>query len=270
MNERKQINMYTIREVIEVISRELPEKLPEDTVDTFKSGNPDVPLTGIVTTFIATLDVIEQAAAMGANLIITHEPTFYNHRDEVAWLENDPVYRAKRRLLEEKGMTVWRFHDGWHSVQPDGILEGTLLKLGWKLYQSGEIPYLVSLPGTSLNALADLLKIKLNAPVLRVVGPGEMACRNVAMLLGSVWGEMQVEVLGKPEVDVLVCGEAPEWQTAEYVRDAASAGNPKGLIILGHERSEEAGMAYLVDWLAARLPGAPVAYVPAGDPLRYV
>jgi putative NIF3 family GTP cyclohydrolase 1 type 2 len=49
----------------------------------------------------ASESVIEQAIAKGANLIIVHEPTFYNHLDETAWLVHDPIYQAKRRLIDD-------------------------------------------------------------------------------------------------------------------------------------------------------------------------
>jgi putative NIF3 family GTP cyclohydrolase 1 type 2 len=42
---------------------------------------------------------------------------------------------------------------------------------------------------------------------------------------------------------------------------------PKGLIAIGHEVSEEPGMAYLVEWLGERLPGVPITHIPAGDPV---
>ena len=47
----------------------------------------------------------------GANVVFMHEPTFYNDSDEVSFLQNDPVYRAKVSLLEETGLVVYRLHD---------------------------------------------------------------------------------------------------------------------------------------------------------------
>jgi hypothetical protein len=64
---------------------------------------------------------------VGANLIIAHEPVFYSHLDQTDWLRRDTVYNAKRRLLDEHHIVVWRFHDYWHMHQPDGILTGVLL-----------------------------------------------------------------------------------------------------------------------------------------------
>jgi hypothetical protein len=43
---------------------------------------------------------------------------------------------------------------------------------------------------------------------------------------------------------------------------------PRGLIVLGHVVSEEAGMAWLAIWLRERLPALTVTHLPAGEPLR--
>ena len=58
----------------------------------FKAGNPDTPVKGIATTFMATLDVLQRSAAAGKNLIVTHEPTFWNHQDQTNDFSGDPVY----------------------------------------------------------------------------------------------------------------------------------------------------------------------------------
>ena len=120
-----------IQSVIDTIIAAVPGAPQPDSVDVFKCGDPSHEATGIVTTFLATDAVIEKAIALGANLIIAHEPVFYNHIDNVAWLQDDPIYLAKRRLLDEHGIAVWRFHDYWHLHQPDGIITGLLRDLGW-------------------------------------------------------------------------------------------------------------------------------------------
>ena len=42
----------------------------------------------------------------------------------------------------------------------------------------------------------------------------------------------------------------------------------KAMIVLGHAASEEAGMAFFARWLAPKLPGVPVHFVPAGSAFR--
>jgi len=109
----------SIQNAIDTIIASVPGAPFPDTVDTVKLGDAAQDITGIVVTFLATCEVIEQAVQLGANLIITHEPTFYNHRDTTDWLSHHPSYQAKRRLIEESRIVIWRFHDYLHSLPPD-------------------------------------------------------------------------------------------------------------------------------------------------------
>src|SRR5258708_3779149 len=60
----------TARDAIAAIQHETPGNWDEPTVDTFKAGDPDAPVTGIAVTMMATMDVLQRAAAHGDNLII--------------------------------------------------------------------------------------------------------------------------------------------------------------------------------------------------------
>lgn len=92
-----------IAEVIEKIAACHP---PQSlfTCDTVKCGNPNQRCTGIAVTCYPSPNVIRRAAEEGLNLIVCHEAAFYNHEDETAWLAEDPVYRAKRALLQQTGV----------------------------------------------------------------------------------------------------------------------------------------------------------------------
>jgi len=261
--------MITIHEVIQTILSSIPGAPFLDTVDTVKIGNPSQPVTGIVTTFMATVDVIRKAAALGANLVITHEPTFYNHRDETSFLAGDKVYETKRRLIEDYRIVIWRFHDYWHAHQPDGIVTGTLKKMGWEIYANLEHPLEYDLPGLTLLDLANELKAKLEIQTLRYVGDSQQVCRKVALRVGAYGWETHVQAL-RQDIDVLIVGEINEWETSEYTRDAISLGMKKALIITGHVSSEEPGMAYLVEWLQPRFPGVPVTHISAGSPFKWL
>ncbi|MEM9328796.1 MAG: Nif3-like dinuclear metal center hexameric protein, partial [Bacteroidota bacterium] len=101
---------FTAGEVVDRIQSEVTCEWTKETVDTFKSGDSGDEITGIATTFLATLEVLKQAKAQGLNMIITHEPTFYNHLDETEHLEGDKVFAAKQQFIEDNKMIVWRFH----------------------------------------------------------------------------------------------------------------------------------------------------------------
>jgi putative NIF3 family GTP cyclohydrolase 1 type 2 len=260
----------TIQSVIDLILSTIPEAPWENSVDTIKAGDPSRQVRGIVTTFMATRAVIEAARELGANFIITHEPTYYNHEDRMEDMAGDAVFESKRQLIEETGITIWRFHDYWHAHRPDGIQVGFARQLGWETYQDHENGEVFHIPPISLQRLVAHLKAGLGTPGLRVVGDMTMICQHVAAMLGSPGGDWLMQVLRNPQVDTLLCGETVEWQVCEYARDANATGIPKAVVVIGHERSEEGGMAYLAQWLGERLPGVPVSHVPSGDPLTWI
>ena len=262
--------MLTIQQIIDSITATVPGAPFKETVDTVKCGDPAQDVTGIVTTFLATTAVIRRAIELGANFIISHEAPFYQHHDEIEDRVNDPVFVAKRELLESSGIVIWRFHDLWHRHQPDGILTGTIRTLGWEALVTPDNPYFVTLEAPQpLDAVAAHVKARLGAACVRVVGPADLECRTVAVLPGFPGNNPQMDVLAGP-VDAVIVGEGHEWETPEYVRDALAHGFNKAMIVLGHAISEEAGMAYLVEWLEPHCPGVPVTHVPTTDPFRWV
>ncbi len=263
-----QANPPTAREIIDRIQKNVGVPWTTPTVDTFKAGNPDTPVTGIAVTMMATFDVLERAAEEGKNLIITHEPTFYNHQDDTAELnkQNDAVLRAKQDFIEKHHLVVWRFHDYWHRRKPDGILLGMTHALGWDRFQSAERPELFVLPETTLNGLAETVKQKLNIHVVRVVGDPQMHLTRVAFIPGAAGSDRQMQALERDDVEALVIGETREWETVEYVADAVSQHRRKALVILGHIPSEQAGMQECTTWLRTFISGMPIEFMPAAEP----
>ena len=246
---------------------EAPGRQGSPTVDTVKMGDPTQPVRGIVTTFLATHEVILRAQQRAANLIITHEPIFYNHYDATDWLSEDPVYLAKRKLIEDSGIVVWRYHDYWHARNPDGIVTGVLQHLGWTAYASSEDPRICVIPSTSLSALASFMKNRFGAQRVRVMGSPDLPCTRVGLIVGAAGGQSQIELVR--DVDAIVVGEVREWETTEYIRDSTLIGQPRGLVAVGHALSEQPGMEYLAQWLTPRVPEVQVRHIPTGDPFRY-
>ena len=61
-------------------------------------------------------------------------------------------------------------------------------------------------------------------------------------------------------------GEGHEWEIGAYAADAVTAGLDKGLIVIGHIPSEQAGMEECARWLKTFITGVPVEFVPAKEP----
>jgi putative NIF3 family GTP cyclohydrolase 1 type 2 len=263
-------NSVTAAQAIDRIVKATGAALPANTVDTIKAGDPATVVTGIVTTFTPTMDVLRKAVAAGANLIVTHEPTFYNHLDQTTLFTDDPVYKEKLAFIQEHHLVVWRFHDTWHLRRPDGIAEGFVAQAGWKAYENpgpaGEAGFFFILPQTTVLALAKDLQRRFHARSIRVVGDPGLRITKVAYRPGASGEAKQVTALERDDVEVLVAGEASEWETVEYVRDAQLQGRKKALILLGHLTSEEAGMDYCAQWLRPLFPGLPIQFIPATEP----
>lgn len=259
----------TAREVIERIKAHVGVPWQQDTVDTFKAGDPDTRVTGIAVTMMATFDVVQRAAAAGQNLVITHEPTFYNHldhADEIPQKENDPVLAQKLAFIKDHNLVVWRFHDHWHARNPDGIEVGMIRALGWEKFQDKQNPYRFTIPETTLEKLAAELKSRLQLRTMRVVGDRTMKLTRISLSPGAAGLQTEVRALEIPDVQLLITGESREWETVEYAADAVSEKRQKALIVLGHIPSEQAGMEECVRWLKPMVPEVPVEFVPAEQP----
>lgn len=256
---------YTVEEIMDLFIAQIPNAPFPQTVDTLKTGNKEQKVTGIVTTMFATLTVIRKAIDLKANFIIAHEPTFYNHLDETTWLENDPVYEFKRSLLDKHGIAVWRNHDYVHSLEIDGVQAGVVQELGWEKYYTQSA--ILKLPETTLGEMISHIKTKMNLPALRYVGDLSQKASKILLMPGAAGGRRQMEMLMKEKPDVLICGESPEWETPEYVRNANEMGVKIGMIVIGHSASEEGGSEFMAEWVRKTIPSMAVFHIPSGNSL---
>jgi putative NIF3 family GTP cyclohydrolase 1 type 2 len=253
--------------VIDTLLADVPGAPFPNTVDTIKTGDPGQPVKGIVTTMFATDAIIERTIALGANFIIAHEPTFYNHEDKTDWLADDPVYRYKRELLDKHNIVVWRFHDGIHAHKPDGIRMGVMQALGWQQYYDDKNPPLVVLPAAmNLSRLIAHLKKGLSIDAVKYIGDPNLSCTKIVVSPGAGGGVKHISWIEKYQPDVFVCGELNEWETSEYIRDARFQGKKVALVVLGHSVSEEPGLEWLVPVLKQKVPGVAVTHLRSGDP----
>ncbi|MGB8451031.1 MAG: Nif3-like dinuclear metal center hexameric protein [Anaerocolumna sp.] len=269
----------TVKEIIDKIIEACHVEVPvPNTCDILHAGNEGQEIKKIGVCFMADVEVIKKARAAGIDLLITHEPTFYSSLDDYAWLEGNPVYEEKRKLIETAGISIWRFHDYMHRYKPDLIYEGWKKEMGWEDYllkndKSG-MNHHFRIPGTSLEELIAFFKQKLNMNAIRVIGNPQMLCRDIGVLVGGgslgLGDEsMPSKMISRKDIDTLVCGEIIEWTTLAFIRDAVMQGKNKAVIVLGHNRTEEAGMKHLPDWLKKVLPGYDIEFIASGDPVEY-
>ncbi len=237
-----------------------------ETVDKIVAGNADLPVKGIATTMMATLDVLKRAAAAGTNLVITHETPFYLHQDQTADLADDSTYLFKMNFIREHGLAVFHFHDHWHARKPDGIATGMLRELGWTGNADPGDPRRFTFPGVALQKLAKQIQSRLNIRTMRVIGDPKLPIHRVRASWGFVSRMPGIPQFREPGVDLFIAGETREWELVEYVQDCITKGDQKALIVLGHVVSEQGGMKYCAEWLRTFIPEIPIQFIPAREP----
>jgi putative NIF3 family GTP cyclohydrolase 1 type 2 len=257
-------SLLSVSDITAEIIKHTGSRTIPNTVDVIKAGDPQTKVHGIITTMFGTMDVLRKAVELNCNFIIVHEPLFYNHRDETAQFQNDPVFLEKKRFIDDHNLVIWRFHDYIHSMKPDGIMTGMVQKLGWQDYISHNDISSFVIPETTLAGLLQYLKKVFPEYTFNVVGNPDMKLTKVRLAPGAPGSMIQIQLLEDKDVDVVIGGEVPQWETYEYVRDAVLQGKKKAIIFLGHIPSEEAGMLYCAEWLKGFIKDIPIHFISSG------
>jgi len=268
----------TAQQVMEQIHASLGGAAGEMPLDGFKAGDPATEVSGVATTAMATMEVLNRASREKTNLVLTLEPVFFGRTDGAAAggsagggrgmagvNADDPVLVAKKEFIQKNNLVVYRFSESWRRRDPDPFATGLAQTMGWTKYATGSDGLRYEIPAVPIGALAESLATRLKARAgIRVVGDPQSRVRRIAMLPGVSALAATMKVL--PDCDLVLAGETREWESVEYAQDAVAAGQKKGLIMLGRVLSEEPGMNVCAEWLKKLMPEMPVHWLPAGDP----
>ncbi|MEA0974150.1 Nif3-like dinuclear metal center hexameric protein [Lacticaseibacillus paracasei] len=259
-------------------------RISPKSIDQLIIGDSTQEVTGIATTFMATVPVIKKAIENRVNFIITHEPTWANGHDRTERLQNDPVYQAKRKLIKDNKLVIWRFHDHMHfGGDHDMVVTGVAKALDWTDYlvpadpngknvlETAETCF--EIPEQPLADVMAYVEHKLGLKTVRFIGNPKQRVSRIAALIGGAslgLGDEQnpIEQMRDQNIDLAICGDITEWTLAAYVRDAVDMGFSKSMVVIGHERSEEPGMHYLTEWVH-ELTQQPVQWIDAQEPWHY-
>ncbi|WP_203664791.1 Nif3-like dinuclear metal center hexameric protein [Lacticaseibacillus sp. 53-4] len=260
-------------------------RIPSTTIDQLIIGDSDQDAHGIVTSFMATVDVINAAIRLGANFIITHEPTWFDGHDRESLMQDDSVYQAKRELIAKHNLVIYRFHDHMHfGGAHDMIVAGVAKELGWSDYllpgdpagknvlERAETRFM--LPKTTLAEVLNTVRTRLKLGGVRYIGDVSQPVENVAALIGGATLGLgdeynPIKQIRDQRIDLVISGDIEEWTVPAYIRDANRLGHPCAMLVIGHERSEESGMKWLPEWLADKF-NLKAQWLDAGDPFERV
>lgn len=254
----------TVRELLALMKTKHGVTWNEESYrDTVKAGNIDTPVTGVASTFMSTLDVLQRAKAAGTNFVVTHEPTFWSDPDTITdAVFDDPLFRLKRDFVEKNNMVVWRNHDHWHLFRPDPFSTYQNKVLGWEQFVTASGGRNYRFPPTKVKVLADQIARRLESRSVRIIGDPEQVVSIVGR--GGHALDQNMRALAG-DLDAIVVSEAREVDSIEYVRDLNAAGVKKPLILVSHQTGEEAGMTAFAEWLPTLVPGIKVVNIKTTD-----
>jgi putative NIF3 family GTP cyclohydrolase 1 type 2 len=234
----------------------------DGTVDRIVYGNRDRNVKCIAVTWIAYSATIEQAAALGANILVTHEPTFYNRLDLDGIDEITPELGRKIKLLEELEMTVIRCHDVWDLRFPEpGILSSwaSFIGLNEAIVRDGYFAVYEVAPQSALS-FAKTLATKtrsLGQSVVGFYGDQERTIRRVGIGTGAASDPFRLFQLGADLA--VVADDAPNntaWKAGAWCHDTE-----KPVVIVNHAVAEAPGISALASHLRETFPRVQVYHI---------
>jgi putative NIF3 family GTP cyclohydrolase 1 type 2 len=232
------------------------------SADGIKAGSDETLVTGVVTTVMATADVLKRAAAGGRNLVLTQEPTFYPAADDGGAAANDPVYALKKSLIDERHIVIWRFSEHWNARRPSEPIAALANTLGWSAFRQPDVEGLFKVPEIRLDALLQHVRTRLHLRGgLRWLGPSDMPIRTVLLSPGTT--DLASSVARMPRADAIIAGEPREWEAVPYVLDMRPR---KALLAVGRVASLEPNAAACAAWIRSLVNEVPVDTLATGDP----
>ncbi len=260
------------REIAAVVERIAPISggMPGDELG-FVYGTGEEEARGVATCWSPTRRVIEEAARAGCNMIISHEPLFFQRRWSVdaeaknVWFEEaedsaKAVNRARAAALKAMGGCVWRAHSNWDTAPRYGVIDALIaeLALGAPTARS-RFMTLHSVKEIAVRDLARKVQRTLDTGSVRVTGNLDRKVTRVATMIGGL-GQMfnSVEEAATLGAEAVVAGEC----LAYTMWNAEELG--LSLIEAGHGASENPGMRAMARWLAEQIPGTPVRFMDTG------
>ncbi len=245
------------------------------TCDVLKAGNPEQELGGkVATAMFPTPEVIRAVQTWGAKLLIVHEPMYYDHWDSIQTLEQQTglkrqILDRKRKLVEDSGIVVYRWHDHPHYAEADWISKGEVKYFGltgtWEKGTTFAQNYFNLEKPMTAREMAAVMEKNLGVAHIRIAGAADVPFRRLGLLFGAAGGLENC----LSNCDAVLAGETCEWANSEFVRDCSQLGIPKALLVMGHIGSERDGMRLLADVLPDRYSGIEARYFECDEVYTY-
>jgi putative NIF3 family GTP cyclohydrolase 1 type 2 len=237
------------------------------TVDRIITDNKDKEVKKVATCMVITPDVLRAAAEWGADLIVTHEPTFLRDKEDCL---DKKQYEYKKSLLGKYDIAVCRWHDTPHDGDVDDVNAAIVKRMNWKGRFDGTFIFEFDEPISPLQIAKDI-RDNMNVKHPRIVGRRDGEVKKISIQSGAR-GFLTYEQMAESDIDLIISGETCEWYACEPIRDMAQIGMQKTIILIGHVGSERDAMCDLAEKINNDLSdkGIEARYFDCGELYTYI
>jgi putative NIF3 family GTP cyclohydrolase 1 type 2 len=256
--------------------------LKPDTVDRFITGKPETIVKKLGTCWMSNWETCRKAIDSGVNVLITHEPTFYTHRDlndVPGFLQRSPEFtkeqyitqiEKKKKWINDNGLVIIRNHDTLDALQERGIPFAFGQFLGFKnsdIISSRTYYNVYKFEKQSASSFASKLAGKLRElgqPGVAFYGDPAREVASVGIGTGWICDPMDYADL-KPDVFIAIDDVVKTHIQTVF---AADTGHP--LIVINHGTSEEMGMRSLNQIIKEKYPDIEVIHFKQGCTYKWI
>ena len=261
--------MYTAYDIAKGFEEIAPIEtgLPGDELG-FIYGDPKTQVTGVGCLWNVHAQSIQTCIEQNANMIICHEEMWLPEQTS-GWYEGPgkrEIYsnRARKQLLDQHGLVVYRSHSNWDVLENDGVADQGVLALGLeglhtvakqKFFSVQQLPQEMS-----VESLSEYVREGLHFHSCRIFGDGKKRIRKFAFLIGG-FGENQrhmPQAARDMGAEAIIIGEMSEF----IVIACLEMGLP--VIESLHSASEIPAIKRQAVMLSKIYPDLPVHYSPSG------
>jgi putative NIF3 family GTP cyclohydrolase 1 type 2 len=230
------------------------------TTDRVIAGDPHCEVTGIAVGWMSHTWALRRALDLGCNTFVTHEPTFFSGHDDEERIFRFPGVRAKRRWIQESGITVVRCHDVWDRLPEIGIADAwpRFLGLPQPIAADGFLR-LFDVAGRTAGEIAALVATRtapLGQEAVQLIGDPDARITRLATGTGAITPLPQF--LDRFDADMAICTDDgfTYWHAGALAIDL---GIP--VVVVNHAVSELHGIELLAAHLAAAFSPVPVHHI---------
>ncbi|MDO6415286.1 hypothetical protein Q4F19_12910 [Sphingomonas sp. BIUV-7] len=238
------------------------------------AGAENCQIASIAACTVPSMNVLKAAAATGANLILCDGHPF--HLYDAVWstqiskpeiVLNAPATVAKRAFIAEHGINIVRIRSAWESRHPlsASLAFASQLHLGSPEPRADHV--VCSVPGTTSLALAASL-VPRGFNGLRVVGAPTTRATRIGVKAGMLAPATLAGILRDPTIDMVIAGDAIEWEATPYMEDVVATGRSAALMLAGFDASMAPLGAHVAAWARTIFPDYPVLWLSQPDLVR--